>query len=108
MLAGHHGFLEGPVPKSDLSLPFSAIDNHFFSHPHFYGNDGASSHPYVKGISPLTTSFPSLGLRDFIHLICKMGGWMDWFMISLLPDLNCYGNSLNLISSLIHSTFIEH
>lgn len=68
MLAGHHGFLEGPVPKFDLSLPFSAIDNHSFSHPCFYGNDDASSRPSVKGISPLT-SFPSLGLRDFIHLI---------------------------------------
>lgn len=47
MLAGHRGFPEGPVPKSDLSLPLSAIDNHSFSHPRFYGNDDASSHPYI-------------------------------------------------------------
>lgn len=33
---------------------------------------------------------------------------MDWFVISLLPDLKCYENSLNLIPSLTHSTFIEH
>lgn len=33
---------------------------------------------------------------------------MDCFMINLLPDLKYYENSLNLIPSLIQSTFIEH
>ena len=33
---------------------------------------------------------------------------MARFMINLLPDLKCYENSLNLVPSLIHSTFMEH
>ena len=83
MLAGYHGPLEGPVPKSGLYfLPFPVVDNHSFSCPHFYGNDDMSS-------TPLT----SLGLMDSLTSFVKWDGWMD----SLLPDSNCYGNNLNLI-----------
>lgn len=60
--------------------------------------------PHQFPVSRSTGSFPSLGLRESLTSFVKWEA--RW--ISLLPALKCYGNTLNLIPSLIHSTFIEH